>query len=253
MDWARLLRMGVLLLCLGLAACDLDDEGLQGSVTAGFDGSALFPQPLGYAPAAVFVADTTLGPPPLLVSFDASASYDPDGGFITRYYWNFGDGSRASGVLARHLYTQVGSYVATLTVTDDEGQQDFSALLITVTADAAPAGVLREHETRRFQAAGGHETFAEARILPTPALVAGAAAPAGRRDVYLVGLRAGQRLALEGARGLFLYRYGEGEATLIASARGEAPALEVDRTGLYYVAVRAGATDYRLALAEAPR
>jgi parallel beta-helix repeat protein len=54
------------------------------------------------------------------VTFDASASYDPDGE-ITRYDWDFGDGKKESGVAATHTYTTTGKYQAVLTVTDNDG------------------------------------------------------------------------------------------------------------------------------------
>ena len=56
------------------------------------------------------------------VQFDASWSYDPDG-YIVSYHWDFGDGSSTTTTepYAEHEYWPSGSYVATLTVTDNEG------------------------------------------------------------------------------------------------------------------------------------
>lgn len=52
------------------------------------------------------------------VTFDASASRDPDGKII-RYRWAFGDGESATGVSTTHLYRNPGQYKVRLTVTDD--------------------------------------------------------------------------------------------------------------------------------------
>lgn len=56
----------------------------------------------------------------MVVSVDASASYDPDR-WIESYAWDFGDGGSASGVTATHTYAMPGTYTIMLTVTDDEG------------------------------------------------------------------------------------------------------------------------------------
>lgn len=55
------------------------------------------------------------------ISFDASASYDPDGGDIVSYHWDFGDGSSGEGETITHSYMDFGLYTVTLTVIDDEG------------------------------------------------------------------------------------------------------------------------------------
>jgi len=56
------------------------------------------------------------------LTFQAGASKDPDGRIAT-YAWDWGDGKRARGPQARrfHTYRRPGTYVATLTVTDNEG------------------------------------------------------------------------------------------------------------------------------------
>jgi len=65
-----------------------------------------------------------------LVTFGASP-YDPDGS-ITRYEWNFGDGSTASGGIVTHAYSLAGDYNVTLVVTDDGGSTSSASRVITV-------------------------------------------------------------------------------------------------------------------------
>src|SRR5439155_925835 len=54
------------------------------------------------------------------VTFNATASYDPDGR-ITAYSWDFGDSTPTdTGNLTTHAYASVGRYNVVLTVTDNE-------------------------------------------------------------------------------------------------------------------------------------
>lgn len=73
------------------------------------------------APVAVFTTtpDTAIGAGPLLVTFDASGSHDPDGA-ITGYQWDFGDGATGTGSTVSHTFMS-GTYTVTLSVEDDEG------------------------------------------------------------------------------------------------------------------------------------
>ena len=51
---------------------------------------------------------------------DFNADTSSDDGMIVEYTWDFGDGSpAATGVTVSHTYSSTGSYLATLTVTDD--------------------------------------------------------------------------------------------------------------------------------------
>jgi PKD repeat protein len=77
-------------------------------------------------PEVMAFANPSSGKPPLTVSFTASAN-DLEGGTITSYIWDFGDGSSGSGPAPTHTYTADGSYVATLTVTSSEGEQASSS------------------------------------------------------------------------------------------------------------------------------
>jgi len=49
-----------------------------------------------------------------------STSSDPDG-TLTSWSWDFGDGSSGSGSTVRHKYSALGTYLVTLTVTDEDG------------------------------------------------------------------------------------------------------------------------------------
>jgi subtilisin family serine protease/PKD repeat protein len=85
-----------------------------------------------FAPIAAFTASPDEGLPTLSVSFDASASSDPDGSIVS-YDWNFGDGTTGSGISPSHDYTDFGIYAASLTVTDNDGFSNTVAKTIRVT------------------------------------------------------------------------------------------------------------------------
>jgi PKD repeat protein len=88
-------------------------------------------------PTASFTASPTSGTAPLNVSFDGSASNDPDGK-ITAYAWAFGDNGTASGATASHQYASAGTFTANLTVTDDSGASVSTTRTITVSAKPPP-------------------------------------------------------------------------------------------------------------------
>ncbi len=69
-------------------------------------------------PVVSFTIDPPFGTQNTTYSFDAAASYDPDG-TIVKYQWDFGDGSSAKGVNPRHKFDAPGDYEITLTLTDD--------------------------------------------------------------------------------------------------------------------------------------
>jgi PKD repeat protein len=68
------------------------------------------------APVANAGGPYTAGPN-VAVTFDGSASSDPQGEALT-YAWNFGDGTTGSGVSPSHTYTATGNYSISLTVTN---------------------------------------------------------------------------------------------------------------------------------------
>jgi PKD repeat protein len=71
------------------------------------------------------------------VTFDASLSTDSDGR-IANYAWNFGDGSQGTGVVVKHDFNNAGTFVVTLTVTDDRGQSASLSKNVAVALTADP-------------------------------------------------------------------------------------------------------------------
>jgi len=85
------------------------------------------------APTASFTYSPTKPIVNESVTFNASASYDPDRS-IQFYTWNFRDGNitTVANPFITHAYNATGSYNVTLTVTDDDGLTDSAWRLITV-------------------------------------------------------------------------------------------------------------------------
>lgn len=88
-------------------------------------------------PLAEFTADPTSGNAPLDVSFDASASWDPNDTIVS-YEWDFDDGTTGSGVTTNHTFTSEGEYTVVLTVTDTFGATDTFAQNIEVIENRPP-------------------------------------------------------------------------------------------------------------------
>jgi PKD repeat protein len=66
------------------------------------------------------------------VNFDASTSL-PNGGSITDYSWNFGDGQAGTGVTAAHSYSATGTFTVTLTLIDSEDLANSTSKTVTIT------------------------------------------------------------------------------------------------------------------------
>lgn len=69
------------------------------------------------------------------VLFDASTSTGP----IVSYAWRFGDGGRGSNRTTTHAYDEAGTYVVTLTVTDQYGRSEDISQSINVAAGDEPS------------------------------------------------------------------------------------------------------------------
>lgn len=67
------------------------------------------------------------------ISFSSAGSSDSDGSIVS-YSWNFGDGATSSAANPSHVYSNAGTYTATLTVTDDQGATGVDQATVTVSA-----------------------------------------------------------------------------------------------------------------------
>jgi PKD repeat protein len=68
---------------------------------------------------AVCTAFPASGPPGTEVYFDGNGSQGSPGASVVSWSWTFGDGASSSGAAPSHVYTDAGTYAATLTATDD--------------------------------------------------------------------------------------------------------------------------------------
>jgi PKD repeat protein len=82
------------------------------------------------------------------VQFSAEKSYDEDG-VIVKFEWDFGDGSKATGKTVTHIYTNVGVYSVTLTVTDDGGKRTTNTTIVSIT-DLESTGTPRDQDANPF-------------------------------------------------------------------------------------------------------
>jgi len=112
-----------------------------------------------YPPVASLVADITEGIVPLTVTFDSSASYDPDG-LITKYEWDFDrDGvldatfepteNPEDNPIRTFTYDKIGTYRAKVWVTDDDGAIATHSVTIRVlkVPNQAPVAVVDAYPT----------------------------------------------------------------------------------------------------------
>ncbi len=126
---AMRLLLWLVLIC-GVVACG-------GGGGGGSDDST----PKNTPPTALVTATPSSGLAPLLVTFDGSASDDPDGDPLV-FEWDFGDGTTKTGQAEEsHTYNVAGPYTARLTVSDGRGGSESALVSITVTATAIPVTV----------------------------------------------------------------------------------------------------------------
>jgi probable HAF family extracellular repeat protein len=109
---------------------DIVGTGLKDGISHGY---VLFSGQSGGTPNQPPVAVATSdGVAKLTVYFNGSASFDPEGDELS-YAWDFGDGSAlAADMSPKHRYKKAGTYLVTLTVTDEQGLASTDQLTISV-------------------------------------------------------------------------------------------------------------------------
>jgi len=102
-----------------------DNGGLSSSAAA----VAITVSAPNQAPVANAAASPTSGYAPLAVGFSSAGSSDSDGSIVS-YTWAFGDGTTSTLSNPSHTFSFPGTYVAVLTVTDNQGAQGTSSVTI---------------------------------------------------------------------------------------------------------------------------
>jgi len=114
----------------GVALTVTDDLGATGTASQNVAvGTAADNSP----PAASLTVSCT----ELTCEFDASSSSDSDGSIVS-YAWDFGNGNSSTGAVVNHTYGADGTYVVTLTVTDNLGATGVTSRNVTVAATPPP-------------------------------------------------------------------------------------------------------------------
>jgi PKD repeat protein/plastocyanin len=105
-------------------------------------------------PIARATSDKDNGPTPLTVQFSSDGSQDPDETPLT-YAWDFDGNGTTDSTLANptHTYTTAGTFNATLTVTDGDGQTGFDTIPITA-GNTRPTVTITVPEDGQFAAFG---------------------------------------------------------------------------------------------------
>jgi PKD repeat protein len=137
-----------------------DDMGLTGSASQDVTIAA--------SPVPGIMGGPKKGRAPNTTNFDASASKSSQQGTnITSYEWNFGDGIQASGKKVRHVYSSIGKYLLTLTVTDEKNKMKSTTVEVCVYSVpkalfiCSPAEGIKTSTPVTFDAAASYDDYDE--------------------------------------------------------------------------------------------
>ncbi len=94
--------------------------------------------------------ELAFGASPLTVDFDASESYDPEGGEIS-FLWEFGDGNSSTAQTVTHVFEAsnpdaIQQFETVLTVTDDEGAATTITIPISINNTPPEADIISINE-----------------------------------------------------------------------------------------------------------
>jgi hypothetical protein len=132
----------------GRARVDDPNTPNAGAGTPNYADRGAYEFSLNTSPIANLVADPNNGLGPLPVVANASTSTDPDGNIVS-YVFNFGDGTTAgpqSSPIANHTYA-VGEWVLMVTVTDNRGGTDTTAVPVVSSANLIGNGSFENNVT----------------------------------------------------------------------------------------------------------
>jgi PKD repeat protein len=126
---------------IGVTPLDRNGTGGFGNSTTRFASIRLIPPgivvpPDGLQPAFTFTPSSPTDHQNVL--FDASTSTAAPNNPIVSFSWNFGDGATGSGRTATHAFNAPGTYVVTLTVTDQYNRSASTSQTIDVGGGTAP-------------------------------------------------------------------------------------------------------------------
>jgi len=96
----------------------------------------------------------SVGCPPYDINFVSVAEN------VTTYTWDFGDGSLGSGETTMHTYSEIGSFIPTLILEDDNGctfiyQSADTLSIVPLAVDAGASGTICQYDSLQLNATGG--------------------------------------------------------------------------------------------------
>lgn len=114
-----------------LSIGSLEDGGSRRSGEGFWDRIFVYGHPIANQPPTSSIVGPSSGLTGQLLSFDGSGSSDSDGTIVS-FAWDFGDGATSTGMMASHAWSLWGTYVVSLTVTDNEGASDTEEKVVAI-------------------------------------------------------------------------------------------------------------------------
>ena len=234
--------------------------------------------PTNQPPTPSFDASATTGNAPLIITVNAESSSDPDGQ-ISQFTWDF-DGNVAIGVIAQHTFDSSGTFVVSLTVTDNDGERASTSQTVTVTdsvttitlngvVNILSSSAVDSDLNDRLTNTVANNDFSTAQTLPSTVTLGGfinlpnTGASTGNlfstgdpADFYQVSLNGDEIITLDIAQASadLDLRLWDAQENLLDASLGatNTETLEVPGPGTYYVEVVpfAGASNYVLSIGQ---